>query len=184
MSALGLTTRYSLERRTCGCTMHVSATGRFVLAADYDALITRLRAAESERDDLRCEVEALQAERDTARVAAGRLRESLRVLNREHDALITRLRAAEARTAPVAVQLFTDQIDADRVALDWTADVPAESMPDRSTWRLEQGLGRVTATWSTRDGRRSLAMLAVIVRDDFNHSVLVTVPLPAAPEAP
>ena len=47
MSALGLTTRYSLERRTCGCTMHVSATGRFVLAADYDALITRLRAAEA-----------------------------------------------------------------------------------------------------------------------------------------
>ncbi len=47
MSALGLTTRYSLERRTCGCTMHVSATGRFVLAADYDALITRLRADEA-----------------------------------------------------------------------------------------------------------------------------------------
>ena len=49
------------------------------------ALITRLRATESERDDLRCEAEALQAERDTARLEAGRLR--------------ARLRAAEARTA-------------------------------------------------------------------------------------
>ena len=97
MSALGLTTRYSLERRTCGCTMHVSATGRFVLAADYDALITRLRAAESERDDLRCEVEALQAERDTARLEAGRLR--------------ARLRAAEARIERVGAILSDEGCD-------------------------------------------------------------------------
>ena len=49
-------------------------------------------------DALRCEVEALQAERDTARVDAGRLRESLRLLTRERDALIQRVREAEART--------------------------------------------------------------------------------------
>ena len=62
-------------------------------------------------DALRCEVEALQAERDTARVEAGRLRESLRVLTREHDALITRLRAAEARIERVGAILSDEGCD-------------------------------------------------------------------------
>jgi len=61
------------------------------------ALITRLRATESERDDLRCEVEALQAERDTARLEAGRLR--------------ARLRAAEARIERVGAILSDEGCD-------------------------------------------------------------------------
>lgn len=64
---------------------------------DVLALITRLRATESERDDLRCEVEALQAERDTARLEAGRLR--------------ARLRAAEARIERVGAILSDEGCD-------------------------------------------------------------------------
>jgi len=67
-------------------------------AVDYvRALITRLRATESERDDLRCEVEALQAERDGARLEAGRLR--------------ARLRAAEARIERVGAILSDEGCD-------------------------------------------------------------------------
>jgi hypothetical protein len=131
---------------------------------DIRPLITRLRAAEVALTDAHQAGYAECMEGQTELIAT-----QVRIAREQERS------AAEARTAPVAVQLFTDQIDADRVALDWTAGVPAESMPDRSTWRLEQGLGRVTATWSTRDGRRALTRLAVIVRDDFNHSVLVTV---------
>mgnify|MGYP003502199870 FL=1 len=88
-------------------------------------------------DALRCEVEALQAERNTARVEAGRLRESLRVMTREHDALITRLRAAEARTAELRAGLERvvkrcaeggEQALAEaQCALDWDDDTHKEA---------------------------------------------------------
>ena len=59
------------------------------------ALITRLRAAESERDDLRCEVEALQAERDTARV----------------EVLLAALDAAEAQGYARAMREVVERAD-------------------------------------------------------------------------
>ena len=113
-------------------------------------------------DALRCEVEALQAERDTARVEAGRLRESLRVLTREHDALITRLRAAEARTA-------------------WQPIETAPLWPDRSPtplWIVGQRVARPPVTVAqTAPG---------VYVDEYGHRQHVTAwaPLPAAPEAP